>query len=229
MRLYGGRLSLFSRKIEIALREKGLGYEPVMVPFTQTGGYAPMDPVVLATNPKGQVPVLIDGDLTIYDSTVILEYLEDAYPTPPLYPADPRTRARCRQWELFADEVLLAPVRLLFHRTEPHAPDDARWLAAEAATPAAEAAILAHCAMLQAQLCTREHLCGTFSVADLAVFMVLLHAERNGFPVGDDHPHLAAWRARLEGRPAFAAIVAQVAEADRVLSAPVPRRPARRG
>jgi glutathione S-transferase len=228
MLLYGGQLSLFSRKVEIALREKGLAYEAVMVPFTQTGGYAPMDPVVLAANPKRQVPVLIDGELTLYDSTVILEYLEDAYPTPPLYPAGARDRARCRQWELFADEVMLEPVRRLFHRTEPHAPDDARWLAAEAATPAAEAAILAHFAALEHQLGAAEYMCDAFSVADIAVFMVMLHAERNGGPTAEDHPRLAAWQGRLRRRPAFAAIVAEVAEADRALSAPVQRRAARR-
>ena len=71
MQLYSGPLSLFSRKVEIALHEKGLSFERVMVPFDQTAGYAPKHPVVLAANPKRQVPVLIDGDLTLFDSTVI--------------------------------------------------------------------------------------------------------------------------------------------------------------
>ncbi|MGH6816633.1 MAG: glutathione S-transferase family protein, partial [Hyphomicrobiaceae bacterium] len=86
MKLYAGPLSLFSRKVEIALYEKGLSFERVPVPFSQTAGYSPKHPEVLAANPKGQVPVLVDGDLTLYDSTVILEYLEDAYPVPALYP-----------------------------------------------------------------------------------------------------------------------------------------------
>src|SRR6187549_3115933 len=96
MKLYSGPLSLFSRKVEIALREKGLAFERIMVRFTQTEGYHPKHPEVLAANPKGQVPVLVDGDLVLYDSTVILEYLEDAHPDPPLYPATPRARAACR-------------------------------------------------------------------------------------------------------------------------------------
>lgn len=96
MRLYSGPLSLFSRKVEIALYEKGLDFERVEVTFTQTEGYSPKHPDVTAANPKGQVPVLVDGDLTLFDSTVILEYLEDAYPAPALYPADPREKARCR-------------------------------------------------------------------------------------------------------------------------------------
>src|SRR5215212_9316117 len=102
MKLYSAPLSLFARKVEIALREKGLEFERVMVPFSQERGYAPKHPDVLAANPKGQVPVLVDGDLSLFDSTVILEYLEDAYPDPPLYPAAPKARARCRMLELLA-------------------------------------------------------------------------------------------------------------------------------
>src|SRR5438128_692256 len=104
--LYVGPLSVYSRKVEIALREKGLGYERVLVPFTQAAGYQPKHPVVAHGNPKGQVPVLVEGDLTLFDSTVIFEYLEDAYPAPPLYPREAPARARCRLIELEADEIL---------------------------------------------------------------------------------------------------------------------------
>ena len=58
MLLYSGPLSLFSRKVEIVLAEKNLAFERVLVPFSQTKGYAPKHPAVLAANPKGQVPVL---------------------------------------------------------------------------------------------------------------------------------------------------------------------------
>src|SRR5215510_10349357 len=80
MKLYSGPLSLFSRKVEIALHEKGLRFEVEYVPFTQDEGYRPKHSAVLAANPKGQVPVLQDGEVVLFDSTVILEYLEDAYP-----------------------------------------------------------------------------------------------------------------------------------------------------
>jgi len=73
MQLYSGPLSLFSRKVEIALHEKALPFKRVMVPFSQATGYAPKHPAVLAANPKGQVPVLVDGDLTLFDSTLIFE------------------------------------------------------------------------------------------------------------------------------------------------------------
>ena len=67
MKLYSGPLSLFARKIEMALGEKGLAFEREMVPFSQAQGYQPKHPAVLAANPKRQVPVLIDGDLTLFE------------------------------------------------------------------------------------------------------------------------------------------------------------------
>src|SRR5712671_6086889 len=105
MKLYCGPLSLFSRKVEIALHEKGLPYEREMVAFTQAKGYSPKHPAVVAGNPKAQVPVLVDGDLTLFDSTLIFEYLEDTRPKPALWPADPKMRARARLVELTADEI----------------------------------------------------------------------------------------------------------------------------
>src|SRR6266478_4020831 len=126
MKLYSAPLSLFARKVEIALYEKSLPFEREMVAFTQATGYSPKHPDVLAANPKGQVPVLVDGDLTLFDSTLIFEYLEDAYPAPPLYPAGAKPRARCRLLELTADEILLPSLRLLMHRSEPPHPDAQR-------------------------------------------------------------------------------------------------------
>ena len=76
MNLYSGPLSLFTGKVRIALDEKGLEYDIVSVPFSRAG-YQPKHPDVLAINPKAQVPVLVDGPVKLYDSTIILEYLED--------------------------------------------------------------------------------------------------------------------------------------------------------
>lgn len=56
MLLYSGPVSLFARKVEIALHEKRLTFDRVMVPFTQQAGYTPKHPVVLQHNPRGQVP-----------------------------------------------------------------------------------------------------------------------------------------------------------------------------
>ena len=204
MLLYSGPLSLFSRKIEIVLAEKNLAYERVLAPFSQTRGYAPKHPAVLAANPKGQVPVLIDGDVTLYDSTVIAEYLEDKYPIPSLFPREPEARARCRLLELEADEVLLVPVRALMFRSEPPGPDTARREEQERAARKAEDAILENYAALSAKLGTQDYFCDTFSVADIATFMNIHHGLRLGAPPVSGHQNLSAWHARLAKRPSFA-------------------------
>ena len=110
MKLYSGPLSLFTAKVRIALEEKNIPCERIEVPFSRAAGYTPKHPDVLAINPKAQVPVLVDGDLEIYDSTIILEYLEDLHPEPRLYPRDVKERARCRLLEAAADEVLFPHV-----------------------------------------------------------------------------------------------------------------------
>jgi glutathione S-transferase len=224
MLLYSGPLSLFSRKVEIALAEKHLPYERIMVPFSQTKGYAPKHPAVVTANPKRQVPVLVDGDLTLYDSTVIIEYLNDKYPNPPLLPQEARTRARCRLLELEADEVLLIPIRALMFRTELPVEDAARREEQEHAAVQAEKVILENYQSLAAKLGAQDYFCGTFSVADIATFMNVHHGLRLGAPSLASHHTLSAWCARLAQRPSIATVITEMAAADRELSHPVFRR-----
>lgn len=220
MKLYSGPLSLFARKVEIALAEKGLAFEREMVPFTQTAGYAPKHPAVLAANPKGQVPVLIDGDLSLFDSTVILEYLEDAYPDPALMPTDPKARARCRLLELTADEIFLRPLGRLMYRTEPESPDPVRRRQLRDDGKRAEAELAELYRMVAPRL-EGPYFCGAFSIADIALFMSLLYSRRLGGPGLDPLPELRAWYDRVAERPTVATVVAEIVEADRQLSRPV--------
>jgi glutathione S-transferase len=220
MKLYSGPLSLFARKIEIALAEKSLQFERVMVPFTQAAGYAPKHPDVLAANPKGQVPVLVDGDLTLFDSTLIFEYLEDAYPTPPLYPTGAKPRARCRLIELSADEILLPLVRSLMFRNAPPDPDAERQRLRASEAERAAAAISVFYGGLEAKLGGRDYFCGDFSVADIAMFMTVLFVLRLRGPRLAGFPALAAWYARIGTRPSAAKAAAEIAAADRELSPP---------
>jgi glutathione S-transferase len=164
------------------------------------------------------VPVLVDGDLTLFDSTVILEYLEDAYPEPPLYPADARTRAACRMLELYADEILLADIRRLMHRSEPPAADPNRRAQQEESAREAEVALSRHWSELERRLGDRVWFGGTFSVADIALFMSVLFAQRLHGPKLDGFPALAEWYARTAARPSVASVASDVAEADRTLS-----------
>src|SRR5688500_3288235 len=103
--LYSGPLSMFGAQAQIEALEKALQFDQVMVPFDFTALYTPKHPEVLRINPKRQVPVLVHGDLEIFDSTQIFEYLEDLKPVPPLSPQDPRERARARLLEHQSDEV----------------------------------------------------------------------------------------------------------------------------
>lgn len=217
MKLYSGPLSLFSRKVEIALGEKGLPFEREMVAFTQAAGYSPKHPAVLAANPKGQVPVLVDGGLTLFDSTLIFEYLEDAYPTPPLYPAEARARARCRLLELLADDVMLKPLIPLMRRTTTPDPDPERQRRRQDEARRAEDELRALYRRFESEL-RGDYLCGAFSVADIALYMMVLWSLRLAGPGLDDARGLARWYALVGQRPPAAKAATEIAAADRLLS-----------
>jgi glutathione S-transferase len=221
MRLYSGPLSLFSRKVEIALHEKRIDFERVEVAFTQTEGYSPKHPDVISANPKGQVPVLVDGDLTLFDSTVILEYLEDAYPIPPLYPSDPVGKACCRLIELYADEILLPDVRRLMYRSEPPLADADRQKARQEEGQRGEDGILDHYRRLEEQLGSKEYFCGVFTAADVAMFITVHYAIRLNGPHFDRFPALADWYWRIGSRSSSSRVIEEIAEADRTLSWPL--------
>ena len=98
--LYEHPLSPYAQKIKIALREKELDFEVRTPPGLGAGQE---DPELAAASPRGEVPALIHGNTTIFDSTIILDYLEEAFPTPPLLPESPARRARSRQIEEVMD------------------------------------------------------------------------------------------------------------------------------
>lgn len=221
MRLVSAPLSLFAKKVEIALAEKGVAYERVMAPFSQTAGYSPRHPDVLRHNPKGQVPVLIDGDFALYDSTIIIEYLEDAYPEPPLFPESARERARCRLLELFADEVILAGLKPLMHRNEPGAATRPDWASREAAASRAEASLAAHFGKIEGGIGGEGFLFGEFGVADIALFLQVFYVQRLAGPSIKPYPRLWSWYRRVKARPTVARVVEETLAADAQLSAPV--------
>src|SRR5438034_997584 len=89
VKLYEHPLSPYAQKVKIALAEKGVPFEAEIPPLA--GGDLGQ---FRALNPRLEVPTLIDGDTAVFDSTVILEYIEDRWPTPPLLPKTPAVRAR---------------------------------------------------------------------------------------------------------------------------------------
>lgn len=187
MKLYSGPLSMFGAKAEIALREKSIPFELEMVPFEMKTLYEPKHPEVVRINPKRQVPVLIDGDLELFDSTQIFEYLELLKRDPALWPSEPKARARARLLEHKSDEVYFPHVvRLMSDPRAPGAHDAASRFYAE----------------MERTIAGREWLAGAYGYADIAFYMAQLFGERMGAPIAAELPRLHAWRDRMSARPA---------------------------
>jgi glutathione S-transferase len=213
MKLYSGPLSLFSAKARIALAEKGLAHELLQVGWSRKSAYVPHHPEVVALNPKAQVPVLVDGDVVVYDSTLIFEYLEDRYPRPRLYPADAAGRARCRQMEAAADEIWFPHLWKLI--------EAGIYQKSGAQEAVAEAAQALHELYrgFERGLGARAHWCGDFSVADVGAFVFATTAAALGAPPPDDVPRMRAWLERVGARPGVAAVMDDVrASAARLLA-----------
>ena len=104
--LYEHPLSPYAQKCKIALYEKGVDFTLRTPTAIGTGQ---VDNGFLAASPRGEVPALVHGDFSVFDSTVILEYIEDSFPTPPLLPKEPKLRAKARMIVLgfFRSEYLL--------------------------------------------------------------------------------------------------------------------------
>ena len=154
----------------------------------------------LRINPAGTVPAMVEGDLVLFESVAILEYLEERHPTPALLPADARLRATTRQWMLAAGDYLLGP----FHR----------WLARffnpetvdQADVERAREDIARHLDVLEKVLDGRDHLTGSFSLADVcyAPFACELETAQLGALLAE-RPRVRAWTARLNARPSIQA------------------------
>jgi glutathione S-transferase len=187
MKLYSGPLSMFGAKAEIALREKGIPFDLEMVPFEMKTLYEPKHPEVLRINPKRQVPVLIDGDLELFDSTQIFEYLETLKRDPALWPAEPRARARARLLEHKSDEVYFPfIIRLMSDPTAPGSHDGAALFYRE----------------MERTIGGQEWIAGAYSYVDIAFYMAQLFGERMGAPIPANLTRLHVWRDRMSARPA---------------------------
>ncbi len=105
LKLYHAEPAANSLKSLIALKEKGLEFESVYVDLHK---FEQHEPWFTAINPEGQVPVLDHDGFIVTHTTVIAEYLEDAFPeAPPLRPNEPRGNSRMRFWNKFVDEHVM--------------------------------------------------------------------------------------------------------------------------
>ena len=213
MKIFSGSLSMFGAKVEIAALEKAIAFELVMVPFDPERGYDPKHPEVVRINPKRQVPVLIDGDLELFDSTQIFEYLEDVKPVPALWPRQPAMRARARRLEHSSDEIYFPHIIRLMGLE--HAPDDPAAIAARSAAGQ-------FYREMERTLANHEFLAGDYSFADIAFYMAQLFGARKGAPMTEETPNLLAWRERMTARPAVGMVAGAMAVYLASINRPVP-------
>ena len=201
MKLWSGTLSPFSAKVRIALAEKGIAYELAEIPWSRANLWGPKPQAFLDVSPKGEVPVLENDGLAIVDSTVINEYLEDAYPEVPLMPADPQGRAACRMWEDRADAHMAGHITTLIQEVFMKPGGEGR---DDAAVGEAMTAFASYLDALEAQLGGQDCLCSTFSLADIATWLCLTFAQTLGVDASK-HGSMQAWYARVGERPAIKA------------------------
>ena len=124
MKLIGSQGSPFVRKVRIVLAEKKIEYD-----FEPNNPWAE-DSSVWGQNPLGQVPVLmLEDGTTVFDSRVIVEFLDNASPLAKLIPAPNRERTEVKRWEALADGVLDAGVLMRMERQRKPAEQSAEWIA----------------------------------------------------------------------------------------------------
>jgi len=199
IQFYYGSGSPFSWRVQLVLEEKKLDYQPVLLSF-QKGEHK--SPEHLARSPHGKVPALEDDGVSLYESSAIVEYLEERYPTPPTLPREPAARAAVRIEELecllyFADKFLAVARQAFF--TPPERRDAA---ALEAARGEAREQLRA----LESRAAKRkgQYLVGELSRADFTWIPFVEIAGRAGADIDEAAtPWLVGWRSRMRARPSY--------------------------
>jgi glutathione S-transferase len=199
----GSPLSPYVRKVLVVLHEKGLTYEiDPIVPFYGDDRFTRLSPL-------RRIPVLIDDAVTLADSSVICQYLEDRHPAPALFPLDIVDRARARWFEEFADSRM-GDV-FIWRLFDQLAIRPAVW-----GRPGDDAIV--KCALeeeipeildyLETQLPARGFLFDTFSIADIGIAAFFRNAAFVRFrPDATRWPTTSAYVERVLSRPSFARLV----------------------
>jgi glutathione S-transferase len=230
LELYHAGLTQASVKVRLTLKEKGLVY---VSHFLRLTDQEHLSPEFLAINPDGQVPALIHDAAVITETTVINEYLDDAFPDPPLRPAGALARAEMRRWGQITDEHLFHAVATLgwafgigpilrkkgiaelekaLARITLHAKRQ-KWLNAYHGFPQADidearAKIRYGVERMERALASGPYLAGpTFSLADINVLSAVERMPRWAPDLMNQQvsPRSFDWLRRLMARPAVAA------------------------
>jgi glutathione S-transferase len=192
IRLYDYPDCPFCQKVRVVLAEKDLEYETHLVDL-RAG--AQRTPEFLKLNPYGKVPVLIDEETVVYDSTIINEYLDDEYPIPQLLPDDSAGRAKARLLEDYCDNSFIPSADfVILQLNKPEAERDQERLKRY------QLEIQRGLARLEGLLEGKEYLVGLFSLADVAFVPRVLVLPQLGVEVDPRLRNVTAWIERLRER-----------------------------
>ena len=197
MKLYDFLPCPFGQKVRIVLAEKGLSYELVQIDLTQG---EQRRPEFRRLNPFGRVPVLVDEDTTVYDSTIIAEYLEDEYPEPPLLPAvgSSALRAQARIWEDIADTSFTVQVgQLMAEMNKVESERDSNRI------QRLQQWIEQMLSFLNHQLQGQDFLASQFSVADIGFVPRMLVLRELGVDPAANRGNIDGWIRRMLERPSI--------------------------
>lgn len=195
IRLYAMTYSGHSHRVQLFLSILGLPYEKIDVDPKSTGRGTLLDPAFLELNPFLLVPVIVDGEVTLYESTAILTYLARRYGGDNWLPKDPVQAARVQQWFSFC----AGPIA--------HGPCAARRLVVydEELVPLPTATRIAteFFDVAEPMFATQDWAIGAHpTLADLAAYAYLAHAHEGGLSLAA-YPNLRRWLARIEALPGF--------------------------
>jgi glutathione S-transferase len=197
MKLIGALTSPYVRKVRVVLAEKKLDYQLVLEDVWTTEA-------VVHANPLNKVPCLVmEGGEAVFDSRVIVEYVDTLSPVQRLIPSNGRERAEVRTWEALADGVLDAAILARLEQTWPHRSAEQRsdaWVQRQLGKVDAALAAFAK-GLGDKPWCTGIHL----SLADIAVGCALGYLDFR-FPQIDwrtPHPNLTRLHEKLMQRQSF--------------------------
>jgi len=197
IRLYHFWQSGNSREVRMVLAEKGLPWESCLVDVMKG---ETRTPAFLAMNPFGKVPVLQDDDLTLYEASIINEYLDERYPDPPLMPVAPAARARLREAIYWSHQYIHANFGPVLVETllKPEPARDKEMIARRTR------AIAEALAQLDKRVGEGPYLCGEFTLADCALAPHVTALPLIGLGQDPALSRFNAWVERLKARPSFA-------------------------
>ncbi len=228
LELYHHNISVCAQKVRLALVEKDLAWESRHLNLMTA---EQVSPAYLALNPKGVVPTLVHDGAPVIESTIILEYLEDAFPDTPLRPDDPLARAAMRVWTKRIDEevfpvtgpltfaishrhaVLANPPEMVEEYINKLGPDAAPMRRKRLERGVDHPDVLASLKVYQklfadmdTVLAERNWLAGDgFSLAEIGMipFVNRLDMLQLSEMWTGSHPHLTGWWERMKARPMF--------------------------